>query len=193
MKEQTQRYTILISAILCLPFACFAGESGSTDAVKPAPQTGYRNVALNPHAAKGGYPKATTNSQFNTTSFAAHNVINGNKKNKGHGGGFPSWGPHKRDDLWLKIDFGKEVEVDKSVICVRADFKPYRPRDHDSWWKSGVMEFSDGSKVPFELKKTADGQVVKFAKRKASWVKFTDLVPAEDRWCGFSELEIWGQ
>ena len=147
---------------------------------------GYRNVALN--------AKATTNSEYPHPSdcFAAKHVVDGKTENKGHGPSVPSWGPQKLDDLWLNIEFEKEAEVDKAVIYVRADFKPYQKTDHDSWWKSGVLEFSDGSKVPFELKKTADPQVIRFPKRKVSSVKFTKLVPAGEEWRGFCEVEFWG-
>jgi hypothetical protein len=152
----------------------------------------YRNVALNP-AAKG-FPKATSNSVYHDMDiFAAKNVINGRTANRGHAGPFASWGPHILDDLWLKIDFGKEVEIDKMVIYIRADFTPYTKSDHDSWWKSGVLEFSDGSKLPFELKRTADAQVIPFPKRRVTSVTFTKLTRAEDIWCAFSEVEFHGK
>ena len=31
------------------------------------------------------------------------------------------WGPDKREDLWLKIDFGSKVEVDRIDLAIRAD------------------------------------------------------------------------
>lgn len=157
------------------------------------PTTGYRNVALNPNARDGSFPTATSNSEFNKREFAAINAINGKTDNHGHGRRTPSWGPHKRYDLWFKIDFGKKVTIDKAKIWIRADFKPYTNTEHDSWWKTGVMEFSDGSKLPFELKKIDTGQEIKFPKRKVSWVKFTKLVPDENKWCAFTEVEIWGE
>ena len=93
--------------------------------------------------------------------------------------------------MWLKVDFRENVEIDRAVIYIRADFKPYAKQDHDSWWKTAVMEFSDGSSVPFELEKTADPQEVRFPKRTVSSVKFTNLVPAGEEWCAFSEVEVW--
>lgn len=154
-------------------------------------KTGYRNLALN---NGGEFPKASASDEYNAREFGAHNVINGKTSNKGHGKGFPSWGPNRRDDLWLKIDFGKTVAVNKAVIYVRADFKPYTGSDHDSWWKTGVMGFSDGSKVPFSLKKIADGQSITFKARRTKWVKFTDLVADDIKlWCGFSEIQIFGK
>ena len=173
----------------------FALSAPAEEDVKQA--TGYRNVALNPKDVQGKsdkYPHATSNSEYgDMPCFAAKNVIDGKTKNKGHGSSFPSWGPDVRDGLWIRIELGGDCEVDKAVFFIRADFKPYRKRDHDGYWKSGVMEFSDGSKVPFKLKKTADPQVIKFDKRKISWVRITDLVVGEGKWCGFSEVEIWGK
>ena len=83
----------------------------------------------------------------------------------------------------IKKEFQKDWEKEK---------KKNPGTDHDSWWKSGVLEFSDGSTVPFELKKTADPQVIRFPKRKVSSVKFTQLVPAGEEWRGFCEVEFWG-
>jgi hypothetical protein len=180
---------VVLGALCCTP-SLFSGEP--TALVENAKANASRNVALNVDGAD--FPKATSNSVYHDMAiFAAKNVINGRNENKGHGGPFPSWGPHLIDDLWLKIDFGKEVEIDKMVIYIRADFTPYTKSDHDSWWKSGILEFSDGSKLPFKLKRTADAQVIPFPKRQVSWVKFTKLIRAEDIWCAFSEVEFWGK
>ena len=153
----------------------------------------YRNVALNPNEEKGKYPKAITNSEVPQESFLARNVIDGVHKNYGHGIPFPSWGPWKQNDSWLKIEFEKEYEIDKTVVYIRADFTPYTSADHDSWWRSGTLEFSDGTSVAFKLERSAEAQTIEFPKRKVEWVKFTKLVPEEDKWCGFTEVEVWGK
>ena len=87
----------------------------------------------------------------------------------------------------------QEVEIDKAIIWVRAKFKPFAKIDHDSYFKSGVMEFSDGSTHSFTLERTPDGQEIKFPKQKTKWVKFTKLVPNKNLWCGFTEVQIWGK
>ncbi len=80
------------------------------------------------------------------------------------------------------------MAIDKIVLYIRADFP------HDRHWSSATIEFSDGSSEEITLKKTADPQTFTFAKRVATWVKFTDLVQAEPLgWCGFTEVEVWGQ
>jgi len=149
---------------------------------------GYRNLALNPDGRRGEFPKATSNSVCrNQPQFRAANVIDGKTDNKGHGKARPSWGPDQLDDLWLKIDLGKQHDVDKVVVTIRADFP------HDSWWKSGTLEFSDGSSLDFTLKKKDSAQTIAFPPRKVSWVKFTNLVAAELKWCGWTEVGVWGR
>ena len=189
---KSKRTKLLLLGLIVSGFgaAVASAGTGSTETdVNEQSIAGYHNVALN---RGGDYPKASASNEYNPLFFGAHNVINGQSANKGHGKKYPSWGPHKRDDLWLKIEFGKPVAVDKAVVYIRADFTPYTNEDHDSYWKSGVLEFSDGSKLPFELKKTDAPQTIVFSKRKVSWVKFTSLVPDEDKWCGFTEVQFWG-
>jgi len=163
-----------------------------TDKEPPVATTGYRNVALNPKDTMGpakNYPHASTNSVCrNEACFAANNVINGNTTNRGHGRRYPSWGPDKREDLWIKIDLGKTVEIDKIVLWIRADFP------HDRHWHSATIEFSDGSKEKIEIAKTKEPQTFKFRKRKVKWVRFTELVQKKPMgWCAFTEIQVWGQ
>ena len=154
----------------------------------------YRNLALNPDAIQGDltepgtYPRATSNSEYGyQVEFAAKNVIDGNKNNRGHGPAFPSWGPNLRTDLWLDINFGTEVEIDKVVIWVRADFP------HDDVWKTATLRFSDGTVEKIELKETAEPQTFEFAKRRVTSVRLTDLEASFPlKWCGITEMEVWG-
>ncbi|MFA5238084.1 MAG: discoidin domain-containing protein [Phycisphaerae bacterium] len=178
----------LFSSLTCFALL-LAGCAGTAQSSHPCE---YRNVALNPNITNSPavtYPQATSNSVCGDQScFAAENAIDGNTSNKGHGPKFPSWGPDKRTDLWLKIDFGKVVEVEKIVIYIRADFP------HDSYWKSGVIEFSDGSKEKITLQKTADAQEFAFSSRRVKWLRITDLAQDEPLgWCGISEVEVWGR
>jgi hypothetical protein len=154
--------------------------------------TGYRNVALNPKDTMGdakSFPHASTNSVCrNDKVYAANNVINGKTANTGHGGRFPSWGPDKREDLWIQIDLGKTLEIDKIVLWIRAQER------HDKHWHSATLEFSDGSKEKIKIKWTKEPQTFKFRKRKVKSVKFTELVQKKPMgWCAFSEIQIWGK
>lgn len=159
----------------------------------------YRNVALNPCDQLGvedapelqrAFPHASTNSVARgLPDFSARNAIDGVTEN-GHHGVWPyqSWGPERRDDLWWRVDFGRTVEVDKVRLMVRADFP------HDSYWKSAVLEFSDGSEVPIAIGASAGFQEFRFARRRVTWMRITRLV-AEDpaKWCSFIEVEAWGR
>ncbi len=156
----------------------------------------YRNLAFNPGAAQGepvSYPHATTNSEFaGLPCFAAKNVLDGIKENAGHGPKFPSWGPHKRTDLYLTLEFGRPVEIDKIVLWLRADFSGDVP--HDTVWKSGTLKFSDGTSLDVTFDKTADPQSFSFEKRTVTAVTLTDLVQDFPLgWTGLVEMEVWGR
>ncbi|NQT89454.1 discoidin domain-containing protein [bacterium] len=165
--------------------------TGSKGPVGPKADNTYRNVALNPNDVAGKavtYPHASSNSEYNLKQFAARNAIDGKTANKGHGAQHPSWGPHKRKDLWWKVEFGKKVEVDKIVLTIRADFP------HDRHWHSATVEFSDGSREKINIKKMVEAQTYTFKKRTVEWLRFTELVQAEPMgWCGFSEVAVWGR
>jgi hypothetical protein len=167
-------------------------------------RTGYRNLAQNacdqelqPPAVEGTpaarqpvlFPHASTNSVSRSLpDFRASNAIDGMYQNGHHGmWPFQSWGPELRSDLWWKIDFGRPVEVDKLRLMVRADFP------HDSYWKTAVIEFSDGTQVPIEITPSPEFQDFTFPKRKVSWMRLNKLVPTDPaRWCAFPEVQVWG-
>jgi hypothetical protein len=178
----------LLSSMMCVALLL----PGCTEMSRSSCIDGYKNLALNPNDTRGQavtYPHATSNSECrNELCYAAKNVIDGNTANRTHGSGNPSWWPDKRTDLWLKIDFGKSVEVDKVIIYIRADFP------HDAYWKTGTVEFSDGSKEKISFRKTADAQEFRFKSRRIEWLRITDLVQDEPLgWCGFTELQVWGR
>lgn len=152
----------------------------------------YRNLALNPKDVQGektSWPHASSNSEYaRRDCFAAKNAIDGITKNTGHGENWPSWGPNKRTDLSLKVEFGHKVRTDKVVLWLRADFP------HDEIWTSATLEFSDGSKERITLKKTDKPQSFTFSERETQYVRLTDLVTTRPLgWCGITEMEIWGR
>ena len=151
-----------------------------------------RNLALNPcdmrTASPTVFPHASTNSvSRDAYNFESRNAIDGVSRN-GHHGEWPyqSWGPLIHNDLWWKLEFGREVQIDTLRIMLRTDFP------HDSYWKSGIVEFSDGSSVPLEMTSTPDFQDFHFQAKRVSWLRLTHLVPAEERWSALMEFEAWG-
>jgi len=69
--------------------------------------------------------------------------------------------------LWWKLDFGRPVDLDKIRLMVRADFP------HDSYWKSAVVEFSDGSLVPIQITNSAEFQEFSFRSGRSRGFAFT--------------------
>ena len=93
-----------------------------------------------------------------------------------------------RTDLWLNVDFGCDVEIDKCVVWLRADF----PRD--GAWKSATLRFSDGSSEKIQLKTTAEPQTFAFSERRVRWIQIDDLeVEYPLKPCGIAEFEVWGK
>jgi hypothetical protein len=137
---------------------------------------------------------ATSNSEFhNLEQYKAKYVNDGNRANKGHGGRFPSRGPEMIGGLWLKLEWDHDVQINGIRIFIRCNFPPYGPTEHDSWWKSGTIELSTGKKIAFTLEKTAEGQVIELSGKTARWIKFPDLMPHDDKWCAFCEVEVVGR
>lgn len=153
----------------------------------------YKNLACNAmdqQTIKGLYPHASANIETRGEAvFAASNAINGNTENHSHGKWpYESWGIGMRDDAELKVDFGREVIVDKIVLYTRADFP------HDNWWTSVAFNFSDGSKIVTSLEKSDRAHVINFEKKKIEWVRFNNLIKADDPspFPALSQIEVYG-
>ena len=81
--------------------------------------------------------------------FAAVNAIDGVTANESHGmWPFESWGINRQDDATIRIDFGREVEIDRIILYTRADFP------HDNWWEQATICYSDGSKEQIAMEKS---------------------------------------
>ena len=170
---------------------------------------GYRNLALNPYDAHGKtryFPHATAN--FVTRedpAFYERNAIDGVIDVQGHGP-FPyhSWAGGARDDIEYFLDFGREVELDKLVFYLRADFRhdDMTGLPHDSYWKNIDIEFSDGEVIHGEFKldntdlnpKNSEGQVVSFEKKTTKSIHLFNFVQATEvlSFAALSQLEAYG-
>ncbi len=154
----------------------------------------YRNLALNVydnHENNTSYPHASANVETrNEAVFAARNAIDGVKANSSHGQWpYTSWGINRNPDALIRIDFGNKVEVDKAVIYLRADFP------HDNWWNEVTLEFSDGTSIKAQLKKTHEAQEICFDKRTVTWVEMKNLIKAENEspFPALTQLEVYGK
>lgn len=93
------------------------------------------------HHVTSVYPHASSNAETRgETVFYAQNAIDGLRANESHGNyPFQSWGINEQQDAYLRIDFGRLVDVERIGLVLRADYP------HDSYWKNVTINFSDGS------------------------------------------------
>ena len=153
----------------------------------------YRNLALNKadqHKDVKCYPHALANVETRGESvFEAKNAIDGVRANLSHGEWpYESWGINMQDDAWMKLDFGRLVEIDKIVLYTRSDFP------HDNWWNKVTFEFSDGSCETVDLEKSQKAHVIPIEKRKIEWLTFKDLIKADDPspFPALTQIEVYG-
>ncbi|MBU3177525.1 carbohydrate-binding protein [Clostridium estertheticum] len=153
----------------------------------------YRNLAKNVMDKSCNttyYPHVTENVESrNEAIFAARNTIDGKTNNQGHGvWPYESWGTGQREDAELILDFGREVEVDKIALYLRADFP------HDTYWNDITIVFSDGTQKNVRPIKTSDAQFIEFDKKRISWVKLMHFKMADEQSeiAALTEIEVYG-
>ncbi len=183
----------------CYAPGAFDGDDHRIVASEPEDAEIYetRLISLNSHDRHNVpkyYPHAVAN--FVTREdpcFFERNAIDGVIDNSNHGE-FPyhSWGGGLREDLEFEIHFGAEIEADRVVLFLRADFP------HDTYWKECDVEFSDGSKIHANLIGTADGQVVEFETKKTEMVKLTSfkqqrLEDGSLSFAALTQMEVYGR
>ncbi len=122
--------------------------------------------------------------------FYERNAIDGVCHNESHGGyPYHSWAGGAREDLEYYLDFGTDVEIEKIVFYLRADFP------HDTYWKSLDVEFSDKSIAHAEFIKTAEGQELILDEKKTTrTIHLTNFKQAElpFSWAALSQIEVIG-
>lgn len=161
--------------------------------VKPAQGNEYRNLAQNPADQRGdteAYPHAAANVETrNESVFAARNVIDGEHIAAGHGEWpYGSWGIGARTDAELTLDFGREVEVDKLVLYLRADFP------HDAYWIEGAVALEDGHEQVFPLKGIDGAQTIHLGSHRTRRLKLHRLVKCDNpsAFPSLRQIEVYG-
>lgn len=154
----------------------------------------YRNLALNvcdQHHIENLFPHAVANVETRGESvFAAQNAIDGITANASHGEWpYESWGINMQDDAKIRIDFGREVCIDRIILYTRADFP------HDNWWTQVQFTCSDGSVITMEMEKSAKPHEICFEKRTVSWIEMHDMKKADDPspFPALSQIEVYGK
>ena len=153
-----------------------------------------RDVARNPLDLRGDtdfYPHCTANVETrNESVFAARNVIDGLRYNTFHGEWpFESWGIGAWEDACCRLDFGRDVVVERMALTLRADFP------HDAYWVCGHVVDSTGRDVSFELAKTGERQWVDLGGQRVRWLRLERMVKSDDP-SSFPSLrswEVWGR
>lgn len=157
----------------------------------------YRNVALNTAAVRFNetcFPYAKAN--FVTRDepwFEERNSIDGVIETAGHGPyPYQSYAGGAREDIDYTLYFGGNVEFDKIVFYLRADFKD----DHDTYWKSLTVELSDGTRLPLTFVKTGDAQTFTFERSfvtdKLHLMNFKQAARPLS-WAALTQIEVYGR
>ena len=155
---------------------------------------GRRNLVLNPYDVQGQrkyFPHVSAN--FVTRGeecFFERNAIDGVCHNERHGNyPYHSWAGGAREDLKYTIEFGRDVQVEKLVFFLRADFP------HDTYWKSVDVEFSDHAPVTAEFQETAAGQELILPEPVTTKIirlnHFKQAVYPLS-WAALSQIEVYG-
>ncbi len=155
----------------------------------------YRNLACNPADQRhesGAYPHASANVETRDESqFFARNVIDGEHIAVSHGAWpYGSWGIGGREDAAIRLDFGRSVRVDKTVLYLRADFK------HSGYWKRATVRLSDGYEKTFDLNEF-DGpqEALLDGFHTVTWIKLDTLIKADHPtpYQSLRQWEVYGQ
>ena len=154
----------------------------------------YRNLAFNicdQHNIENLFPHATANVETRGEAvFVAQNAIDGVTVSNCHGEWpYESWGINRQEDARIRLDFGREVMVDRIALYLRADFP------HDNWWKQVTFEFSDGSRMDMKLNKEEGPQEIVFEEKRISWLEMCDMKKSEEPspFPALTQIEVYGK
>lgn len=127
--------------------------------------------------------------------FFARNVIDGINAKGGHGDyPYHSWGTAQYKDPTLIIYFGREVVIDAVSLALRSDYALMENGvEHDTYWPSATLEFSDGSTLVIHPVKTGDYQDFSFEEKTVTWVRLKELIPERtDNFASLNQIRVWG-
>jgi hypothetical protein len=129
------------------------------------------------------YPRVTSNSHYRyRPEYSPNQVIDGQRTSSAY------WRPARRTDLWLLVEFGREIEAERAVVVL------HQREGQNKTWTGATLEFSDGKRVLVSLQNTSQPQELSFPKQNCAWVKLVDFqesFPLGDN--GIAELEIYGK
>ncbi len=135
----------------------------------------------------------------NEGCFYARNAIDGYSDPNGHGNyPYHSWGGAVHKDLVFSVYFGRPVEVDKLVLCLRSDFSlDDKGREHDTYWHTARIELSDGFGTEIHPIKTPNNQKFELGEHTTEWLKLSRLDPLQhdmsQNFAALTQIELWGK
>ena len=175
----------------------FTGNSHRIKVYEPEDEVKYslRKISLNSHDLRGQkkyYPHAYANLVTReAVCFYERNAIDGIIENHDHGDyPYHSWAGGAREDLEYFLDFGTQVEIEKLVFFLRADFP------HDTYWKSLDVEFDDKTRITADFIKTGESQELVLSQKKLTRkIHLTNFKQAElpFSWAALSQIEVYGK
>ena len=140
------------------------------------------NLAFNPTDtvfSATSWPHVSSNSHLKYRyEFAPTKVNDGNPNT--------FWRPLRRSDVWLKVEFGKEIEASQLVVQLRLE------SGQTKTWTGATIEFSNGYKQKIKFQCDAAPQEFTFPKQTCEWVRligFEEQNPRTDN--GIAELKVW--
>jgi len=174
------------------PYGAFEGEYHilEVNRIDPSESKESRDLSTNPLDIRSDmeiYPHCTASVETRGESiFAARNTIDGMKETDGHGiWPFTSWGDNEDPAAEIRIDFGRNVIVEKLVINLRSDFP------HDNYWKNIDIVVGDEYKMTVQMGKTGEDQCFDIGGVIADYVKLCRLVKDDCDPSPFPALTHW--
>lgn len=154
----------------------------------------YRNLAFSvcdQHDIKNLFPHAIANVETRGEAvFAAQNAIDGVTASNCHGEWpYESWGINRQEDAKIRIDFGRDVHINRIILYLRTDFP------HDNWWEQVSFVFSDGSRMDSRLQKIEGAQEILFEEKQVSWVEMCDMEKSTEPspFPALTQIEVYGK
>ena len=179
--------------VACNPYDFrYRVECGAPNEKMPAESAAVANGELRafPHA----YANRVTR---NEAIFHPRNAIDGIATTGSGHSAFPyqSWGYGQHDDSEFIVYFGRPVIIDSVSLVLRADYSG-KQKEHDTYWQSADIVFSDGTHETVHPVKGGQPQKFSFEPRKTDSIRLRNLVRAisdkSENWAALVEFQAWG-
>ena len=108
---------------------------------------------------------------------------------------YQSWGYGQHDDSEFIVYFGRPVVIENISLVLRADYSG-KQKEHDTYWQSADIIYSDGSHETVHPVKGGQPQTFTIKPRKTESIRLRNLIRAmndqSENWAALVELQAWG-